>query len=442
MTNLKFSLILLCFHIFGGCKISTYDRVKNYVDTLEIIDTHEHQQSPVDSTEFYFFNTSYFPSDLHNAGAPSLQVPHIKSLNTDSLWQKAGRYYNYARATSYHAQLMYNLKLLYGYNKPYLLKEDMQQLYDTVLNNQYKHYTGWFDTIFKRAHFKLMLQDQHWNRFNTKIDTNYFRLVCNIHQCVSFITEAAETKTVVNKDLLSLLGTQELKFTGLQDYVTVIDSVLNKFKRDGAVCIKNTLAYYRSLDFEPVDVREAAAIFDRAGKLTAAETKKLEDYIFHHIIQRSIDLDLPIQMHTGYLAGLGGRIDHGHPMQLINLFVLYPKAKFILFHAGYPWTGDCIALGKQFSNVYMDLVWLPQISRTAAIRTLHEMLDAVPYNKICWGGDVVRIDDAVGSLELAKDVVATVLAERIEKGWMDEALAFDIARHIFHDNAIALFQLK
>jgi predicted TIM-barrel fold metal-dependent hydrolase len=147
-------------------------------------------------------------------------------------------------------------------------------------------------------------------------------------------------------------------------------------------------------------------------------------------------------MHTGYLAGLGSRIDNGHPMKLINLFIKYPKAKFILFHGGYPWTGDFVALGKQFSNVYLDLVWLPQLSRTSAIRTLHEMLDAVPYNKILWGGDVARIDDAVGSLELGKEVVATVLSERVEKGWMSEDLAFDIARSIFHDNAVELFHLK
>ena len=70
------------------------------------------------------------------------------------------------------------------------------------------------------------------------------------------------------------------------------------------------------------------------------------------------------------------------------------------------------------------------------------MLDAVPYNKILWGGDVTTIDDAVGSLELGKEVVATVLSERVEQGWMNEELAFDIARSIFHDNAIGLFHLR
>jgi predicted TIM-barrel fold metal-dependent hydrolase len=151
---------------------------------------------------------------------------------------------------------------------------------------------------------------------------------------------------------------------------------------------------------------------------------------------------MPVQIHTGYLAGNRGWLDNGQPMKLLNLFIKYPEAKFILFHGGYPWTGDYVALGKQFSNVYLDLVWLPQISKTAAIRTLNEMLDAMPYNKIMWGGDVLVIDDAVGSLELAKEVVATVLSERVEKGWMTEEVAMDVAKHIFRENAMDVFRLK
>jgi hypothetical protein len=287
-----------------------------------------------------------------------------------------------------------------------------------------------------------MLLDQYWNHFNTRIDTAHFKLVCNIGTCVRLVSEAAENKKITsNKDLLKLMNQEALITKSLDDYVKIIDSVMTIFKRNGAVCIKNVLAYNRSLDFEDVDYSDAKKIFNKKAPLNEQEKKQLQDFIFHHIIRQSIKLDLPVQIHTGYLAGLSNRIDNGHPMKLVNLFIKYPRAKFILFHGGYPWTGDFVTLGKQFRNVYLDIVWLPQISKTTAIRTLHEMLDAVPYNKIMWGGDVNRIDDAVGSLELGKEVVATVLSERVEKGWMDEDLAFDIAKSIFHDNAIELYHL-
>jgi predicted TIM-barrel fold metal-dependent hydrolase len=207
------------------------------------------------------------------------------------------------------------------------------------------------------------------------------------------------------------------------------------------VCIKNSLAYRRSLDFEDVGYADAVRIFNKSAVLDIREKKQLEDYIFHHIIEQSIKLNLPIQIHTGDFSGNNNLHDYGQPMKLLNLFIKYPKARFILFHGGYPWTSEYVAIGKNFSNVYLDLVWLPQLSKTVAVSTLHEMLDMVPYNKLMWGGDVGNITDAVGSLELGKEVVATVLSERVEKGWMTEELAFDIARSIFHDNAIELYGL-
>jgi hypothetical protein len=37
--------------------------------------------------------------------------------------------------------------------------------------------------------------------------------------------------------------------------------------------------------------------------LNQEETKMLEDFMFHWIIRKSIEYDLPVQIHTGYLAG-------------------------------------------------------------------------------------------------------------------------------------------
>jgi uncharacterized protein len=437
----QFPFLFIVF--LTGCHDSSYKRIRQYIDTIQIVDSHEHLHAPADSTDFNIFNTAYFSADIHSAGAASIDGWRNGKFNVDTFWEYAGKYYNYSRGTSYHEQMMHNLRILYGYDKPYLVKDDIQGLFDKMYFNHYRNYSAWFDKVFRGANFKTMLLDQYWNRFNTRIDTNYFQLVCNIHECVSLVGEAAANKKIKsNIYLLKLMNQETIITKSLDDYTNLIDSVMNIFKRNGAVCIKNTLAYYRTLDFEDVNYADASKIFNKTDSLNEQEKKKLEDFVFHHIIKQSIKLNLPIQMHTGYLAGLGGRIDNGHPMKLVNLFIQYPKARFMLFHGGYPWTGDFVALGKQFSNVYLDLVWLPQLSKTAAIRTLHEMLDAVPYNKILWGGDVSRIDDTVGSLELGKEVVATVLSERVDKGWMTKELAFDIAKSIFHDNAIELFHLK
>jgi hypothetical protein len=440
---MKKHLIFLSALIFTACQESTYDKVKSYLDTIEIVDTHEHLQIPADSNNFFLFNTvSYFASDLTSAGAPSYSDLQKYKFNSDSLWNKFGSYYSYSRSTSYHEQFMNSLRILYGYQKPFLVKEDVKDLYDRMIINHYRNYDKWFDEIYKKTKLKTILLDQYWNHFNTDIDPAYFKLVCNISSCVLLVDEAAENKKITSdKKLLRLMNQEEIAAANLDDYIKIVDSVLDIFKNRGAVCIKNVLAYSRSIYFEDIDYETAKSIYDKKEVLSTEEKKRLQDFVFHHIIQQSVKLDLPIQIHTGYLAGNRGWLDNGQPMRLLNLFMKYPKAKFILFHGGYPWTGDFVALGKQFSNVYLDLVWLPQISKTSAIKTLHEMLDAMPYNKVMWGGDVLIIDDVVGSLELCKEVVATVLSERVDKGSMTEEMAMEIALRIFRDNAMEVYKL-
>ncbi len=437
-------LLLISALILTSCQEKTYDKIKDYLETIDIVDTHEHIQLPGDSADFYLLNNiSYFSSDIISSGSPAFEILSDQEFDPEKLWDKFGKYYNYSRATSYHKQLMNTLKILYGYEKPYLKKEDIQQLYDRMVFNNYRNYSEWFGSVYKRGHFMTMILDQYWDHFNTEIDTSYFKLVCNINTCVLLAGEAAESKKITTeKGLLKLLNSNELPVFSLDAYLKVVDSVLSIFKERGAVCLKNTLAYSRTLYFEDVTFDEAASLYSRKGPLNAGERKKIEDFVFHHIVQKSIEMNLPIQIHTGYLAGNNSQIDNGQPMKLLNVLLKYPRARFSLFHGGYPWTGDFAAIGKNFTNVYLDLVWLPQLSTTAAIKALHEILDAMPYNKIMWGGDVSRMDDSIGSLELAKEVVATVLSERIDKGWMTNEMAREIAKAIFRDNAIEFFKLK
>jgi predicted TIM-barrel fold metal-dependent hydrolase len=164
--------------------------------------------------------------------------------------------------------------------------------------------------------------------------------------------------------------------------------------------------------------------------------------MFHWIIQKAIENDLPVQIHTGYLAGNGNTLDNGQPVKLNNLFLQYPNAKFSLFHGGFPWTGEFAALAKMFPNVYLDLVWLPQISREEAVHSFDVMLDCVPYNKFFWGGYCGLIEESVGSLEFAKDVVSEVLAKRVNRGLLTEELALEIVNRIFRENAIEVFNLE
>ncbi|MFH1943482.1 MAG: amidohydrolase family protein [bacterium] len=291
-----------------------------------------------------------------------------------------------------------------------------------------------------------MFVDPYWNTFNTKIDETYFSLVFNINDLVYAISERpriGENDSLAGPALYRLAAKKGFAIRTLDDYLAFTDRLFQEFLDNGVVCLKNSMAYGRTLDYEYVTYERAKGLFLReASTLSDAEKKNLQDFMFHWIIQKSIEVKLPIQIHTGYLAGNGNTLENSRPTKLNALFLRYPKATFVLFHGGYPWTGEYGALGKMFPNVYLDLVWLPQISREAAVRALDEMLDCVPYNKFFWGGDCHFIEESVGSLEFGKDVVAHVLAGRIERGLLTEDVAFEIARRIFRENAISVFKLN
>ena len=118
-----------------------------------------------------------------------------------------------------------------------------------------------------------------------------------------------------------------------------------------------------------------------------------------------------------------------------------PDVKFILFQRGFPWTGEHAALGKMFRNAYLDLVWLSQISREETVNALDVIFDGVLYNKNLWGGDCKFIKESVGSLEYEKDIVAEVLAKRVDGGMMTRLVACEIMKRIFWKNAIEVFAL-
>ena len=287
-----------------------------------------------------------------------------------------------------------------------------------------------------------MFLDQYWKPFNTIIDEEHFALAFQINPLV-MQSSGRPGEGSRPEGIYAMAEEEGVSINSLEDYLEFCDLLFRRNVEHRAVCIKNSMAYSRSLDFEDVPFEEASELFRRQpGTLKKEEQKKIQDFMFHWIIQKSIYYDLPVQIHTGYLAGNGNVLDNGRPLKLNNLFLQYPEAKFVLFHGGYPWTGEYAAFGKMFPNVYLDLVWLPQISREEAIHALEEILDGVPYNKLFWGGDCAFIEESTGSLGFGKDVVATVLANRIDRGLLTEEVAIEIIDRIFRGNAIDVFKLE
>ena len=97
---------------------------------------------------------------------------------------------------------------------------------------------------------------------------------------------------------------------------------------------------------------------------------------------------VPVQIHTGLTAGNGNFVQNSDPRHLTNLFFLFPRIQFDLFHVSYPFEGELSVLAKLFPNVHADFCWTHIVSPEVARRTLHTFLETIPVNKIFgFGGD-------------------------------------------------------
>lgn len=77
------------------------------------------------------------------------------------------------------------------------------------------------------------------------------------------------------------------------------------------------------------------------------------------------------------------------------------------------------------------------------MQALDDFLDAVPYNKIsAFGGDYLLVDGVYGHLYMARQNVSRVLAKKVEYGVFPLDKALDIAKALFYDNPMRIFQLN
>ncbi len=433
-------IVLVLLFASNGCKRTEYDRMKSFVDAIPVVNTHSHQGDPWKKRYNCFDSGLYLHADLISTGmteySDSMEMLH----NPEAYWDHTEKYLRFNRTTSYYTQFSYNYQVLYGLDHPYITKSDFLE-YSEQMDQNFKHYDDWLDHVYEKCNIEVIFSDRLWQAFDPDFDPDHFRYVFRFDQLVLEAPAAALQNRVQNVQALDLLEMDNIPITDLQSYIDYIDLVLDKVVQNKAVAFKMGLAYHRSLDFETVDASLAQKVFLQ-DKFSDTDKTLVQDYMVSHIARKAGEFGIPVQIHTGYLHGNRNILDRGYPMNLIPLLRSNPKTQFVLFHGAFPWTGECMVLAKNYPNVILDLVWLPQLSRTAAIRALHEILDCVPYNKICWGGDTGNIDDAAGSLELGREVVAITLAERIEYGWATREVAEDIARRIFRENAIEIYNLS
>lgn len=422
----------------GTRDTATYRRIKAALDAIPAIDTHDHLW-PFDRLPGFvetdrgkgmnlygLWRNSYFTwiHPLH-AWTPGMSF--------DAWWDKARHDFDSARATSFYRYQLPAFADLYGVDFDRISDDQARQL-DRLIFDNYRDQRWLYRVITEKANIELMFNDPYWARFEFHTDYPFGVLVFNVTTLTSGF-HAAEFKQPAD-DPYAFARNEGMKIDTLDDYLAVLDRLFRKARDAGAVCLKTTIAYQRTLRFEDVPRDRASRAWGRPrAELSVGEVKDFEDYIMWRLVELSARYELPFQIHTG-----DARVQGSNPMLLVDLIEANPKTRFILFHGGFPWVGETgVILMRHGSHVWLDSVWLPTISYSTAKRAFHEWLEVMPSNRIMWGADANHPEGIYGATEMTRRCLAEVLAEKVDRGDLREEHAVGIGRQILRDNALTLF---
>lgn len=442
-----------------------YQTIKTAVDQVRIIDTHEHLIQEKERTSriadpFEMFFSHYASSDLVSSGMMIEELENIRNprLPLEDRWKILEPFWQDIQNTGYVRAINIAVRDLYNLNG--------------ITKDTYKELASRMRAANKPGIYKWLLKEKSGIDLSivdllSESNVNLLTTLKDVDR--NFMAPVARFEDfILPKERIDFenLGTRYgLPIHSFSDFVKSLEIHFEKASKMIAG-VKICLAYNRTLRFDKVSEKEAEEIFTKVYNrgyqtsfmnrsmrgmmeiyspegLTLGETKPLQDFIVHKIIQLAVRKKLVIQIHTGLHEGNDNVLTNSDPTLLVNLFSEYKGAMFDIFHGAYPYTGELAALAKNFPNVYVDMCWLHIISPSRARQALTEWLDTVPSNKIFgFGGDYIFAEGTYGHSVIARENVARVITERVEEGTVTEEQGIELAQKLLRNNAYKFFSCE
>ena len=419
--------------------------IRQLVDDTWLIDTHTHLIeestrlkgiSPLvpcqDFAYLVFYNEKW---DLGSAGMTPEEI-ETKFLSAEvdihEKWRLFEPFYQKVKNTGFFRAARISIQKLYG-------EEDLTE--DT-----YVALTEKMRARVRKGFYKEIIQDI------ARVEScqvSSFEGTCPVSEYPTLLFQDINI-AVMSIDIAVGQLCEESKLPGgtLEEWHRLIDWY---FETCGprAVAVKNTATYFRRLDFQEVPASAAAPLFARHAKgekLTGAEMKALQDHLFHYCIRRATDFDLPVKFHTGLVAGWNAmsleRVA-ASPKDFCPLLKKYPRTKFVIMHMCFPYQDETIALGKHFSNAYIDMCGIWSTTPASAVRFLKEMLVSAPVSKVfTFGADVGPVEPVVGNAWIARQGIVQAVSELVTEGWLAESDVPGIVHRIMRGNQYEVFRLE
>ena len=394
---------------------------------LTIIDAHEHLPPEEEYLAFGYsgpnmFAGGYIWHDLESAGMdPGFKATMREGGErpVDDWWPEIGPHWEHVRNGSYAKALRITAQDLFG----------IPEIGDATIHE--------FAEKVKADNtpglYRRVLQEKCRIRYSvTCIDRPDFPDDPGLRGITSLLKAAPGNR----EELRALSERSGTEVRSLEGAAEAAQSLLRADVERGAVGFKMRVGRRGAPDASSAEeeLKEALRPSEEPGNFPA-----LSDYLFDRCLDVAAEADVPVAVHTGYW----GDFRELDPKLMFSFAVRRRDVRFDMFHLGMPMVRDAALIGKNLPNVTLNLCWCAAISQVQTARMLDELIDLVPANKlIAFGGDYrVAVQKVYGHLVMAREVAASVLAERVEAGDFDRAHALRLARMWFLENPSRIYKL-
>lgn len=428
----------------------SYEELRAYCQTVPLVDCHDHsiKLGPKYTDPIQVVVGEYFLSDL---GSTVIHNDDFILLNTEIPWEERWpqleRDWRRTCHTGYAQVTRRVLQKFYGETEVTLAS--LRRMQDRLLNLEDP---AVFEGILEEAKIAVRLADV-WPDVKQILKgscqlTPRSRMVIPLpayHGIRSF------------NDVQNLVEPLGKLVTTLDEYLDACWKIFEAFKACGAVAFKDQSAYTRPLKYGNPTKGEAEMVFnwfmaDRNRSAAYPEgTRPLDDFLFHAFMRMARDLDLPVQIHTGHLAGMYGDITQANAVGLVSVLMLHRDVHFDLFHANWPYSGEMLFLCKNYPNVAIDFCWANMIDPVYCQNMFRQALSSVPHSKIHgYGSDFGAhkyppgggyVDHAWAHADIARENIAIALSDMVECDYFYLADAKEVAQAWLYKNASEFYRL-
>jgi len=416
--------------------------LREYCETVPIVDCHDHTGSvgPKYADPIQVVASGYFASDLHSAiGDEGIATIHNGELSIEDRWPVLEEAWKRCRHTGYAQVTRRVLKKFYDVDDVTLdgLKSMAGRLLD--LSDEKA-----FDAILGEANIVARIGDV-WPDTKKVLDGT-LKLSPRTKLAISLPGFHSARDYAQVQSIAAAVGKH---VTSLDEYLDVCRETFDGYKRFGAVTFKDQSAYNRTLAYGNPARAEAETLLNamledpRKSPGYPDGNRALDDFLFHELLRMARDIDLPVQIHTGHMAGVRNDIVKTNAVQLIPVLELHRQVRFDLFHANWPYGGELMYLGKNYPNVSVDFCWANIIDPIYCQDLFKQAISSMPHGKIHgYGSDYGgSADRAWAHASIARDNIAIALSDLIDLDWLDLDDAKQIARMWLFENANEFFRL-